>query len=112
MARITIEDCLDKVINFTNHHPRVNILRPSCGVGGHCIALDPWFLVSQFPEDTNIIHMSRKVNIYKTEWTIKKIYNESNITKPILMINQISKPIKLPINKPVNQTINKDGVAM
>ena len=64
---------VNKVINFTNHHPRVNILRPSCGVGGHCIALDPWFLISQFPEDANIMHMSRKVNIYKTEWTIKKI---------------------------------------
>ncbi|MBO6971867.1 MAG: nucleotide sugar dehydrogenase [Prochlorococcus marinus CUG1431] len=64
---------VNKVINFTNHHPRVNILRPSCGVGGHCIALDPWFLVSQFPEDTNIIHMSRKVNIFKTQWTISEI---------------------------------------
>ena len=46
---------MNKVINFTNHHPRVNILRPGCGVGGHCIALDPWFLISQFPEETNII---------------------------------------------------------
>ena len=64
---------VNKVINFTNHHPRVNILRPSCGVGGHCIALDPWFLISQIPEDAKIMHMSRKVNIYKTEWTIKKI---------------------------------------
>ena len=64
---------VNEVINFTNHHPRVNILRPGCGVGGHCIALDPWFLISQFPEDTKIMQMSRKVNIFKTEWTIKEI---------------------------------------
>jgi len=64
---------INEVINFTNHHPRVNILRPSCGVGGHCIALDPWFLISQFPEDTNLMQMSRKVNILKTEWTVKEI---------------------------------------
>tara|TARA_B100000886_G_scaffold340103_1_gene307927 strand:- start:723 stop:1931 length:1209 start_codon:yes stop_codon:yes gene_type:complete len=64
---------VNEVINFTNHHPRVNILRPGCGVGGHCIALDPWFLISQFPEDTKIMKMSREVNIYKTEWTINEI---------------------------------------
>lgn len=66
---------VNEVINFTNHHPRVNILRPGCGVGGHCIALDPWFLISQFPEDTQIMQMSRKVNTYKTEWTINEINN-------------------------------------
>ncbi len=66
---------VNEVISFTNHHPRVNILRPGCGVGGHCIALDPWFLISQFPADTKIMQMSRQVNNYKTEWTIKKINN-------------------------------------
>ena len=66
---------VNEVINFTNHHPRVNILRPGCGVGGHCIALDPWFLISQFPEDAQIMQMSRKVNTYKTEWTINEINN-------------------------------------
>ena len=50
-------------------------MRPGCGVGGHCIALDPWFLISQFPEDTQIMQMSRKVNTYKTEWTINEINN-------------------------------------
>ena len=38
-----------ELISFTNNHPRVNILKPSCGVGGHCIAMDPWFLISQYP---------------------------------------------------------------
>ncbi len=51
-----------KVIELANKHPRVTILNPSCGVGGHCIAVDPWFLVETFPEHTNLIQAAREVN--------------------------------------------------
>ena len=44
-----------ELIDLANNHPRVNILKPGCGVGGHCIAVDPWFIVSQFPDDAKLI---------------------------------------------------------
>lgn len=62
-----------ELISLANYHPRVNILKPGCGVGGHCIAVDPWFLISQFPDETNIIKMSRDVNNLKAKWVINKI---------------------------------------
>ena len=61
------------LINLANKHPRVNILNPSCGVGGHCIAVDPYFIVSDYPEETKLISMSRKINDYKPNWCINKI---------------------------------------
>jgi UDP-N-acetyl-D-mannosaminuronic acid dehydrogenase len=51
-----------KVIELANKHPRVNILRPTAGVGGHCIAIDPWFLIETFPEHTKLLHAARMVN--------------------------------------------------
>lgn len=51
-----------ELIRLANHHPRVNILRPGCGVGGHCIAVDPWFIVDSAPEDAKLIRMAREVN--------------------------------------------------
>ena len=51
-----------EVIELANKHPRVNLLNPSCGVGGHCIAVDPWFLVETFPEQSHLIKTARKVN--------------------------------------------------
>jgi len=65
-----------ELIDLANKHPRVNILQPGCGVGGHCIAVDPWFIVSDFPKYSNIIKQARLTNIYKTEWVIEKIKNE------------------------------------
>lgn len=50
------------VIALANKHPRVNILQPTCGVGGHCIAIDPWFLIESFPEHTSLLQAARKVN--------------------------------------------------
>ncbi|MDC9724258.1 MAG: UDP-N-acetyl-D-mannosamine dehydrogenase [Urechidicola sp.] len=64
-----------ELINLANKHPRVNILQPGTGVGGHCIAVDPWFIVSEFPEDAKIIRTAREINNYKTEWVIEKIKN-------------------------------------
>ena len=62
-----------ELIELANKHPRVNILQPGCGVGGHCIAVDPWFLVSDYPEHAHVIRQSRELNDYKAEWSIKKI---------------------------------------
>lgn len=64
-----------ELIRLANKHPRVNILQPGTGVGGHCIAVDPWFIVSEFPKEARIIRTSREINNYKTEWVIEKIKN-------------------------------------
>ena len=66
------------LIKLANLHPRVNILTPGCGVGGHCIAVDPYFLISKFPEETTLIQHARKVNTYKTQWCITEIKKSIN----------------------------------
>lgn len=62
-----------KLIHLANRHPRVNILQPGPGVGGHCIAVDPWFIVSRDPENARIIRMAREVNDHKCTWVIDRI---------------------------------------
>ncbi|EHZ7120563.1 UDP-N-acetyl-D-mannosamine dehydrogenase [Vibrio vulnificus] len=62
-----------ELISLANRHPRVNILQPGPGVGGHCIAVDPWFIVSKTPEEAQIIHTARKVNDSKPQWVINKV---------------------------------------
>jgi UDP-N-acetyl-D-mannosaminuronic acid dehydrogenase len=62
-----------ELIALANRHPRVNILQPGAGVGGHCIAVDPWFIVDTTPEDARIIRMAREVNDHKPEWVLDKI---------------------------------------
>ena len=64
-----------ELISLTNRHPRVNVLQPGAGVGGHCIAVDPWFIVHAGGADAKIIRTAREVNTYKTEWSIEKIKN-------------------------------------
>ena len=66
-----------ELIELANKHPRVNILRPGTGVGGHCIAVDPWFIVSDFSKEARLIRTAREINNYKTEWVIEKIKNEA-----------------------------------
>ena len=66
-----------ELIKLTNRHPRVNVLQPGAGVGGHCIAVDPWFIVHAGGDDAKIIRTAREVNTYKTEWAIEKIKNEA-----------------------------------
>lgn len=65
------------MIALANKHPRVNILNPGTGVGGHCIAVDPWFIVSEFPKESPLIKKSREANNYKTEWVLEKIKNKA-----------------------------------
>ena len=64
------------LINLANKHPRVNILQPGCGVGGHCIAVDPYFIVSDYPMESKIIGTAREVNNYKSFWCAEKIQTE------------------------------------
>lgn len=62
-----------ELINLANRHPRVNILQPGPGVGGHCIAVDPWFIISSDPDRANLIRMARQVNDFKPQWVIDKV---------------------------------------
>jgi len=64
-----------ELIKLANKHPRVKILNPGTGVGGHCIAIDPWFIVSDYPSEAKLIKASREINNYKTQWVIEKIKN-------------------------------------
>lgn len=62
-----------ELIELANRHPRVNILKPGPGVGGHCIAVDPWFIVSETPEQARLIRTAREVNDGKPQWVIEKV---------------------------------------
>lgn len=62
-----------ELIALANKHPRVNILQPGCGVGGHCIAVDPWFIVSDYPEQAQFIKRARETNDYKADWCANKV---------------------------------------
>ena len=64
-----------ELISLANKHPRVNILQPGCGVGGHCIAVDPYFISSAFPDEAQIIAKAREVNNYKSAWCVERVKN-------------------------------------
>ena len=62
-----------ELIELANKHPRVNILQPGCGVGGHCIAVDPYFIVTDYPKESQIIGKAREINNYKSFWCAEKV---------------------------------------
>ena len=62
-----------ELIELANKHPRVNILQPGPGVGGHCIAVDPWFLVHSSPDEAKLINMARNINDYKSDYVVEGI---------------------------------------
>ena len=64
-----------ELIRLANKHPRVNILQPGCGVGGHCIAVDPYFITADFPAESKLIATSREINNYKSFWCVEKVKN-------------------------------------
>lgn len=70
-----------ELIRLANRHPRVNILQPGCGVGGHCIAVDPWFIVDAGKGTARLIETARRVNDYKSEWVVEKVKNAYNELK-------------------------------
>jgi UDP-N-acetyl-D-mannosaminuronic acid dehydrogenase len=103
-----------ELINLANHHPRVNILQPGTGVGGHCIAVDPWFIVSKNPKETPLIKTARNVNDNKPKWVINKIETEAGYinTKKIACFGLSFKPDiddlrESPAIKVVNSLIEK-----
>lgn len=75
LAKICRSDNLDvyEIIRIANKHPRVNILQPGPGVGGHCISLDPWFLVGDYPDLTNLILVARKINDSMPSYVLRRI---------------------------------------
>jgi len=74
-----------ELINLANHHPRVNILQPGPGVGGHCIAVDPWFIVDAAPKTANLIRTARMVNDSKPYFVIEKIKEATkNLQNPTI----------------------------
>ena len=81
-----------ELISLANRHPRVNILEPGAGVGGHCISVDPWFIVSSNPENSDLIHTARKTNLRKTEWVFNEIKKEHDL---LSRINGTNTPITL-----------------
>lgn len=66
-----------ELIKLANRHPRVNILSPGPGVGGHCIAVDPWFIVDAAPDEAKLIHTARRVNDNKPQWVIDKVISKA-----------------------------------
>lgn len=74
-----------EVIGLANRHPRVRILEPGPGVGGHCIAVDPWFIVSSAPASSHLIRAAREVNLAKTQWVIDRVrMRAERFDKPII----------------------------
>jgi UDP-N-acetyl-D-mannosaminuronic acid dehydrogenase len=74
-----------QLISLANRHPRVNILQPGPGVGGHCIAVDPWFIVSRAPKLAKLIRTAREVNDYKPEWVIEKVRRSADkFKRPVI----------------------------
>lgn len=78
-----------ELIRLANRHPRINILEPGPGVGGHCIAVDPWFIVSKTPHEAKLIRAAREVNDSKPHWVVAKIkskileYLNNNVDKQV-----------------------------
>ena len=70
-----------ELIELANRHPRVNVLKPGPGVGGHCIAVDPWFIVDSAPGSARLIRVAREVNISKPEWVIEKVAAAAKLTQ-------------------------------
>ncbi len=78
-----------EMIRLANNHPRVNILQPGPGVGGHCIAVDPWFIVSKSPNSANLIREARRINDNKPHWVIEKVKSVIKSTIHEKKINSI-----------------------
>jgi UDP-N-acetyl-D-mannosaminuronic acid dehydrogenase len=80
-----------ELIKLANHHPRVNILQPGAGVGGHCIAVDPWFIVHRTPEEARLIRAAREVNDAKPSWVLSRVREAvASISREIGAPNQLA----------------------
>ena len=79
-----------ELIGLANHHPRVNVLQPGCGVGGHCIAVDPWFIAAEAPDVTPLIQTARRVNDGKSRWVIEQVQ-----TRASALEDQLGRPARI-----------------
>ena len=79
-----------ELIHLANHHPRVNVLQPSCGVGGHCIAVDPWFVAAAAPHCTPLIQAARRVNDGKSRWVIEQVQ-----ARAVALEDQLGRPARI-----------------
>jgi UDP-N-acetyl-D-mannosaminuronic acid dehydrogenase len=108
-----ISDKLDinvwELIKLANLHPRVNILKPGPGVGGHCIAVDPWFIVDSAPEESKLISTARLINDFKPEFVCKKIEQAASKT---LKINSELKILSLGLSFKPNIDDLRESPAM
>lgn len=81
-----------ELVSLANRHPRVNILQPGCGVGGHCIAVDPYFITSAFPAESKLMAQARETNNFKAEWCAGQVlarmmkYEKENGRKPVVAL--------------------------
>lgn len=81
-----------ELVSLANRHPRVNILQPGCGVGGHCIAVDPYFITSAFPEESKLMAQARETNNFKAEWCAGQVlasmmkFEKENGRKPVVAL--------------------------
>ena len=82
-----------ELIALANRHPRVNILQPGCGVGGHCIAVDPWFIVDKTPDLANIVRTAREVNDSKPNWVINQV--KQAVEKAANLVNKSTNEINI-----------------
>ena len=96
LSRIAEEAGVDdgELIQIMNRHPRVQVLSPSAGVGGHCIPVDPWFLISGYPSLTPLMRKAREINDAKTEICIRRLQEKlsSNHCERILLLGLSYKP--------------------
>ena len=79
-----------QLIRLANHHPRVNVLQPGCGVGGHCIAVDPWFIAAEVPDCTPLIQTARRVNDGKSRWVVEQVQ-----ARAVAMEDQLGRPARI-----------------
>ena len=109
---------------LANKHPRVNILQPGCGVGGHCIAVDPYFITADFPAESRLIADAREINNYKAYWCAEKVKNAilefelKNNRKPVVAMMGLAfkpniddlreSPAKLIVSKVMQSCNNAD----
>ena len=70
---------IQELIGIANMHPRVNIHSPGAGVGGHCIPVDPWFIISRFPREATLIRAAREVNIQKESWVVDQVLQAAQL---------------------------------
>ncbi|MDI7662241.1 UDP-N-acetyl-D-mannosamine dehydrogenase [Cronobacter universalis] len=82
-----------ELIRLANRHPRVNILQPGPGVGGHCIAVDPWFIVAQNPQQARLIRTAREVNDHKPHWVIQQV--KSTLADCLAATNRRASKVKI-----------------